>query len=89
MSEARAHSGASPALTTDAQQTAQMDYDEILKHRLVYGTPEQVVQRLREIKDRLELSGVVLEINFGGQIPQELVLNSIRLLAQEVMPRFK
>ena len=89
MAEARAQSGASPALTTDAQQTAQMDYEEILKHRVVYGTPEQVVRRLREIKDRLGLSGVVVEINFGGQVPQELVLNSIRLLAQEVIPQFK
>jgi hypothetical protein len=30
---------------------------------------------------------VVLEINYGGQLSQELVLNSIRLLAQEVMPQ--
>ena len=66
-----------------------MDTDESLKHRVVYGTPDQVVQRLWELKDRLGLSGFVLEINFGGQIPQDLVLNSIGLLAQEVMPQLK
>jgi hypothetical protein len=31
---------------------------------------------------------VVLEMNFGGQIPQDQMLNSLRLLGQEVIPKF-
>ena len=37
----------------------------------------------------LGLSGVILETNLGGQIPIDLVENSIRLLAERVMPEFK
>jgi hypothetical protein len=29
------------------------------------------------------------ELNPGGLIPQERVMNALRLLCQEVMPRFK
>ena len=36
----------------------------------------------------LGLDGVVLEMNFGGQIPQDQMLNSLRILGQEVVPRF-
>jgi hypothetical protein len=35
------------------------------------------------------VSGFLLDMNFGGQIPQELVLNSMHLLAEKVIPAFK
>jgi hypothetical protein len=31
----------------------------------------------------------VLEMNYGGRIPYERVVNSVRLLAEKVAPRFK
>ena len=71
------------------RQRANMSYAEVLDNRVIYGSPDEVGDRLAQLKEQLGLTGVVLEINYGGQIPQELVLNSIRLLAQEVMPRFK
>jgi alkanesulfonate monooxygenase SsuD/methylene tetrahydromethanopterin reductase-like flavin-dependent oxidoreductase (luciferase family) len=64
-------------------------YDEYVGSRAAYGSPEEVVERLREFKERMGVTGFMLDLNFGGQIPQELVLNSMRLLAEKVMPEFK
>jgi alkanesulfonate monooxygenase SsuD/methylene tetrahydromethanopterin reductase-like flavin-dependent oxidoreductase (luciferase family) len=64
-------------------------YDEVVKTRVAYGSPQEMVERLQEFKERMGMSGFLLDMNFGGQIPQELVLNSMRLLAEKVIPAFK
>ena len=33
-------------------------------------------------------AGVVLEMNYGGQLPNDRLINSVRLLADKVMPNF-
>ena len=71
------------------RQAATMPYEEVLRSRVMYGTPEYCVERLQEYKEELGISGVVLEINYGGQIPYERVINSVRLLTEKVMPKFK
>lgn len=65
------------------------NYDEFLRTRVVYGTPKAVVERLREFEQRMGLTGFILDVNYGGQIPQDKVMNSIRLLAEEVAPAFR
>jgi hypothetical protein len=37
----------------------------------------------------LDISGVVLEMNYGGQVPDDRVMNSVRLLTEKVIPNFK
>jgi alkanesulfonate monooxygenase SsuD/methylene tetrahydromethanopterin reductase-like flavin-dependent oxidoreductase (luciferase family) len=66
-----------------------VSYDDLLRGRLAYGTPEEVADRLRELRDDLGLSGIAIEPNVGGHIPPELVFRSIRLFAQEVAPRLR
>ena len=63
-------------------------YDQLLP-RLLYGTPEAIVDRLREYRDTLGITGVCLNMNPGGQIPADLVRNSLRLLMERVAPQFK
>ncbi|MFQ6028406.1 MAG: LLM class flavin-dependent oxidoreductase [Dehalococcoidia bacterium] len=63
-------------------------YDEVLETRVAYGSPEEMVERVQEFQERMGVSGLLLDLNFGGQIPQELVLNSMRLLAEKVIPAF-
>jgi alkanesulfonate monooxygenase SsuD/methylene tetrahydromethanopterin reductase-like flavin-dependent oxidoreductase (luciferase family) len=72
-----------------AEGLAQVTYDELLRDRLAYGTPDMVVERLRALRDELGLSGVVVEPNVGGRIPLEQVFRSLRLLAEEVVPRLR
>ena len=72
-----------------AQRLSQVTYDDVLRDRVAYGTPDMVVDRLRQLRDELGLSGVIMESNVGGRIPLERVLNSIRLYAQEVAPKLR
>ena len=71
------------------KKVADVPYSEILKARCIYGTPEAVVDRIHEFDDRLGLSGILMEVNYGGQIPYDKVVNTIQLLADKVMPRFR
>jgi alkanesulfonate monooxygenase SsuD/methylene tetrahydromethanopterin reductase-like flavin-dependent oxidoreductase (luciferase family) len=86
-------SSASGAGTTASEERVargirlrQVTYEELLRDRLAYGSPETVGEKLRYLRDELGLSGVIMESNVGGQLSPEQVLNSIRLYAQEVGP---
>jgi alkanesulfonate monooxygenase SsuD/methylene tetrahydromethanopterin reductase-like flavin-dependent oxidoreductase (luciferase family) len=70
-----------------AERLANLTYDDVLRDRVAYGTPDMVVDRLSQLRDELGLSGVIVEPNVGGRIPLERVLSSIRFYAQEVAPR--
>jgi len=67
-----------------AQHLASLTYESALQDRLVYGTPNAVASRLRELRDQLGLSGVLMEPNVGGLMAPELLDRSIRLFGQEV-----
>lgn len=70
------------------KRISEAPYDEVLT-RVVYGTPEAVVERIHEYKEQLGITGVSLDVNSGGQIPYDRVVNSIRLLTEKVIPAFK
>ena len=72
-----------------SQRLSAVTYDDLLRGRVAYGTPEAVAERLRQLQETLGLSGVIIEPNVGGYIPRDRVLNSIRLFAQEVAPRLR
>jgi alkanesulfonate monooxygenase SsuD/methylene tetrahydromethanopterin reductase-like flavin-dependent oxidoreductase (luciferase family) len=72
-----------------AQRLSQVTYDEILRDRVAYGTPDMVVDRLSHLRDELGISGFIAEPNVGGRIPIEQVMTSIRLYAEEVAPRLR
>ncbi|MCE2464750.1 MAG: LLM class flavin-dependent oxidoreductase [Dehalococcoidia bacterium] len=69
------------------EKLGQITYDDLLRDRLAYGTPEEVAQKLRHLKEELKLSGVIAEVNVGGQNSRDRVLNSIKLFAQDVVPQ--
>ena len=68
------------------QRLSDVTYQELLRERLAYGTPEMVAEQLFRFKETLGLSGVVIEPNVGGAIPTQQVFNSARLFAEEVAP---
>jgi alkanesulfonate monooxygenase SsuD/methylene tetrahydromethanopterin reductase-like flavin-dependent oxidoreductase (luciferase family) len=65
-----------------------MSFEDVLQEKVIVGTPEMVISRLRSISDELGLDGILAELNCGGQVPREGVIQSLRLLCQEVMPAF-
>jgi alkanesulfonate monooxygenase SsuD/methylene tetrahydromethanopterin reductase-like flavin-dependent oxidoreductase (luciferase family) len=72
--------------TTLAAQLATLTYEEVLQERVVFGTPSHVVERLRTLQQTLDLSGIIIEPNVGGDIPPALVARSMDLFAREVAP---
>jgi alkanesulfonate monooxygenase SsuD/methylene tetrahydromethanopterin reductase-like flavin-dependent oxidoreductase (luciferase family) len=71
------------------QKNLTIDYEEVLRERMIVGTPAGVIERLQELRAVLGLDGILAELNPGSLIPHERVLEALRLLCQEVMPRFK
>jgi alkanesulfonate monooxygenase SsuD/methylene tetrahydromethanopterin reductase-like flavin-dependent oxidoreductase (luciferase family) len=72
-----------------AQSLANLTYESALQDRLVYGAPDAVVNRLRELRDELGLSGVLMEPNVGGLLSPDRLDNSMRLFGQEVAPQLQ
>src|SRR5262249_59951066 len=70
-----------------AERLSSLTYDDVLRDRVAYGTPDMVVARLSQLRDQLGLSGVIIESNVGGRIPLGRVLPSLRLYAPEGAPR--
>jgi alkanesulfonate monooxygenase SsuD/methylene tetrahydromethanopterin reductase-like flavin-dependent oxidoreductase (luciferase family) len=66
----------------------EISFEEVLRDKVIVGTPDQVVERLRAISDHLGLDGVLAEINCGGSVPREGVIRSLELMCKEVMPAF-
>jgi alkanesulfonate monooxygenase SsuD/methylene tetrahydromethanopterin reductase-like flavin-dependent oxidoreductase (luciferase family) len=80
------------AIENRAERGARMlsiDYDEVLRERMIVGTPARVIDRLTELQETLGLDGILAELNPGSRIPHERVMTALRLLCEEVMPRFK
>lgn len=70
-----------------AEELANITYETLLRDWVVYGTAAEVADRLQQHIEELDLSGVILEMNAGGLIPTERVLNSLRLFGEQVAPR--
>ena len=61
----------------------------MLRDNVIIGTPQSVAERLGRLRDEIGFDGILAELNCGGIIPHARVLNALRLLCQEVMPRFR
>ena len=72
-----------------AERLEKLSYEEALKNQILIGSPHSFTARLREVEEELGLDGVLLELNCGGRIPHQGVMNAIRLVCREVMPRFQ
>lgn len=64
-----------------------IDYDEVMRSKIVVGTPAMVVDRLGQLREELGLSGILAELNCGMRIPHAQVVNSLNLMCQQVKPR--
>jgi alkanesulfonate monooxygenase SsuD/methylene tetrahydromethanopterin reductase-like flavin-dependent oxidoreductase (luciferase family) len=71
-----------------ARRLETMTYEEALKGTVLIGSPGSVAARLEELCQELGLDGVLMELNCGGKIPHAKVMTALRLLCQEVKPRF-
>ena len=70
-------------------QLSSVTYEDLLRDRLAYGSPDTVTRLLREIIEEQGLSGVVAEVNVGGGISRDKVLASVKRFATEVAPALR
>ena len=54
----------------------------------VWGTPDQVYDRMRDYQELTNCSGFINGFSYGG-MPHELSKESMRTFAEQVMPRLK
>jgi alkanesulfonate monooxygenase SsuD/methylene tetrahydromethanopterin reductase-like flavin-dependent oxidoreductase (luciferase family) len=66
-----------------------IDYEEVVRSKIVVGTPAMVADRLAQLRETLGLSGILAELNCGMRISHERVTNSLRLMCEEVIPQFR
>src|SRR5215475_8989531 len=71
-----------------ARRLETMTFEQALKGTVLICSPAAVADRLEQFQQDLGLDGVLMELNGGGKIPHENVMTALRLLCQEVMPRF-
>ena len=60
-----------------------------MRDKVVVGGPERVTERLQELQEVLGIDGILFELNFGAAIPAEVMMRSLQLICEKVMPRFK
>ncbi|HEV8680049.1 MAG TPA: hypothetical protein VGQ90_11795, partial [Stellaceae bacterium] len=72
-----------------AEKLRTLTYADVLGRNVIVGSPESVARRLKELQQQIGFDGILAELNCGGLIPHDRVLNAIRLLCQEVMPQFQ
>ena len=71
-----------------AEQLKNLTYDDVLRDNVIVGTPDSVAARISALRDELGLDGILAELNCGGLIPHARVVNALRLMCEDVKPRF-
>jgi alkanesulfonate monooxygenase SsuD/methylene tetrahydromethanopterin reductase-like flavin-dependent oxidoreductase (luciferase family) len=79
--------GADRRAATAARLQA-MSYEDALAGTVLVGSPEAVSDKLDGLQAQLGLDGVLMELNCGGKITHTQVKSALKLLCQQVMPRF-
>jgi alkanesulfonate monooxygenase SsuD/methylene tetrahydromethanopterin reductase-like flavin-dependent oxidoreductase (luciferase family) len=87
VADSASRAGTTGDWSAQAGQLRQMTYEDWLRDKVVYGTPEAVVDRLEQLREELDLTQLLYEINYGRQIPYELQLKNLRLINEHVIQR--
>ena len=65
-----------------------LNYDFLHKRNLLFGTPEFVIEKIKELQQELNLQNLQVWSNFPG-IKHEDCMRSIKLFTEEVIPNIK
>jgi alkanesulfonate monooxygenase SsuD/methylene tetrahydromethanopterin reductase-like flavin-dependent oxidoreductase (luciferase family) len=73
----------------ELEEIRTITYEEVLRDKVVVGGPERVTDKLKWLQEDLGVDGILAELNFGSAIPAELMMRSLQLMCDKVMPHFK
>ena len=65
-----------------------LDFDELTRDRFLFGSPDEVAEQIIGYEKKLGVTHMVLGLHWVG-MPHSQVTDSMRLFAEEVMPRVK
>jgi alkanesulfonate monooxygenase SsuD/methylene tetrahydromethanopterin reductase-like flavin-dependent oxidoreductase (luciferase family) len=72
-----------------ARRWAALTYGDVLREHAIFGSPESVTERLLALREEIGFSSLSAWMNPGGWIPDAGVTRSMRLFAEQVMPRLR
>jgi len=65
-----------------------LTYDWIHPRNMLFGTPEYIVKKIKELQEELNLQSLLLWSHFPD-VPHETAMRSVKLFNKEVLPHFK
>ncbi|MCH9670046.1 MAG: LLM class flavin-dependent oxidoreductase [Gammaproteobacteria bacterium] len=89
--DAKTRTGASQdsSRTAMAARLGELSYEEILAHRVAFGSADELARRFAELGEVLDIDGIVGELNAGGMLSEASVRESLRIIANDVMPQLR
>jgi alkanesulfonate monooxygenase SsuD/methylene tetrahydromethanopterin reductase-like flavin-dependent oxidoreductase (luciferase family) len=55
----------------------------------LFGTPEDVVDRIEMLREDFSTDEIMFEVNWTASVPRDVVMQTMRLLTDKVIPQFK
>ena len=55
----------------------------------LFGTPEEVVDSIQLLRENFSSDEIMFEVNWTASVPRDVVMNTMRLLTDKVIPQFK
>ena len=55
----------------------------------LFGTPDEVVERIQMLHDDFAADEIMFEVNWVSAVPRDVVLNTMRVVTDKVIPQFK
>jgi alkanesulfonate monooxygenase SsuD/methylene tetrahydromethanopterin reductase-like flavin-dependent oxidoreductase (luciferase family) len=72
---------------SEKERGARLDYDELAATTLLHGSPQTVITRLRQLRDKTGLTSLLL--HYPPYYGHDKAMRSLRLFAERVMPEFR
>ncbi len=55
----------------------------------LFGTAEEVVDKIEDLREMYSTDEIMFEVNWTSSVPREVVMNTLRILSDKVIPKFK
>ncbi len=76
------------ALANNIEKHGVDEFVDFLAKLQIWGTPDQVYEKIMENQKRVDAAGLISIFSYGG-MPQELATKNMKLFAEKVLPRLK
>jgi alkanesulfonate monooxygenase SsuD/methylene tetrahydromethanopterin reductase-like flavin-dependent oxidoreductase (luciferase family) len=55
----------------------------------LFGTPEEVIDKIEMLRDDFSTDEIMFEVNRTSSVPRDVVLNTMRVITDKVIPHFR